>query len=115
MKEIKAYIKPHKLSAVTKALHKIENLTGISVVQVKGFGRSRTKKDTDYIDIDGDWVFYVPHAKIEIVCLDEMVEQIVSTIQKAAHTGLRGDGKIYVSTVDEAIRIETGKRGKESV
>ncbi|MFQ5444205.1 MAG: P-II family nitrogen regulator, partial [Nitrospinales bacterium] len=82
MKEIKAYIKPQKLSAVTLALHEIENLTGVSVVQVKGFGRSRIKNDPD--QISDDWVFYVPHVKIEMVCLDEMVDQIVSTIQKAA-------------------------------
>jgi len=113
MKEIKAYIKHHKLSEVTKALHEIKNLTGVSVVEVKGFGRSRKKNDLD--QIDHDWVFYVPHVNIEIVCLDEMVDQIVSTIQKTAHTGLRGDGKIYISSVDEAIRIETGKRGEESV
>ena len=113
MKEIKAYIKPHKLNAVTKGLHEIENLTGVSVIEVKGFGRSRKKNNPD--QIDDDWVFYVPHVKIEIVCLDEMVDQIVSTIQKAAYTGLRGDGKIYISSVDEAIRIETGKRGEESV
>jgi len=113
MKEIKAYIKPHKLSEVTKALHKVENLTGVSVVQVEGFGRSR--KENDPGQDSGDWVFYVSHAKIEIVCLDEMVAEIIEAIQKAAHTGLRGDGKIYVSSVDEAIRIETGERGEMSV
>lgn len=113
MKEIKAYIKPHKLSEVTRALHEIENLTGVSVVEVKGFGRSRKKNDSD--QNSDDWVFYVPHVKIEIVCLDGMVDHIVSTIQTAAHTGLRGDGKIYISSVDEAIRIETGQRGAESV
>jgi nitrogen regulatory protein P-II 1 len=113
MKEIKAYIKPHKLNAVTEGLHAIEDLTGVSVVEVKGFGRSRKKSGPG--PMDADWVFYVPHVKIEIVCLDEMVDRIVSTIQKAAHTGLHGDGKIYISSIDEAIRIETGKRGEESV
>ena len=83
------------------------------MVKIKGFGRSRAKNDPD--QISDDWVFDVPHVKIEIVCLDEMVDQIVSTIQKTAHTGLRGDGKIYISSVEEAIRIETGKRGEESV
>ncbi|KMP10801.1 hypothetical protein UR09_05165 [Candidatus Nitromaritima sp. SCGC AAA799-A02] len=109
MKEIKAYIKPHKLSEVTRALHKVEGLTGMSVVNVKGFGRSRAK-DAPHRIVE-DLVDYIPHVKIEIVCRDEMVEEIVSTIQKTAHTGLRGDGKIYISTVDEAIRIETGERG----
>lgn len=92
MKEIKTYIKPHKLSEVTGALHELKNLTGVSVVEVKGFGRSRKKNNPD--QIDDDWVFYVPHVKIEIVCLDEMVDRVVSTIQTAARTGLRGDGKI---------------------
>jgi len=112
MKEIKAYIKPHKLNAVTEGLHAIEGLTGVSVVDVKGFGRSRKKNAPGQ---DDDWVFYVPHVKIEIVCLDEMVDRVVQAIQKTAHTGLRGDGKIYISSIDEAIRIETGKRGEESV
>lgn len=112
MKEIKAYIKPHKLRPVTKGLHEIEALTGVSVVEVKGFGRSRKKNNLDQID---DWVFHVPHVKIEIVCLDEMVDHVVSTIQKAAHTGLRGDGKIYISSVDEAVRIETGERGEKAI
>ena len=113
MKEIKAYIKPKMLSEVTRGLHEIENLTGVSIVQVDGFGRSRKQNDPD--QGSDDWVFYVPHVKIEIVCLDEMVAQVVSTIQKKAYTGLRGDGKIYISSVEEAIRIETGKRGEESV
>lgn len=113
MKEIKAYIKPHKLSEVTRALHKVEGLTGMSVVNVKGFGRSRAKDAPQRIVEDS--VDYIPHVKIEIVCRDEMVDEIVSIIQKTAHTGLRGDGKIYISTVTDAIRIETGKRGEQSV
>ncbi len=113
MKEIKAYIKPHKLSEVTRALHKVEGLTGMSVVEVKGFGRSRAKDAPHRIVVD--FVDYVPHVKIEIACRDEMADVIVSIIQKTAHTGLRGDGKIYISSVNEAIRIETGKRGEESV
>ncbi len=113
MKEIKAYIKPHKLSEVTKALHKIKHLTGVSVVQVEGFGRSQKENDPD--QNSDNWVFYVSHAKIEIVCLDELVDQIVSTILKTAYTGLRGDGKIYISTIDEAIRIETGEHGEVAI
>jgi len=102
MKEIKAYIKPHKLSQVTLALHNVEWLTGMSVVDVRGFGRSRGQDKL---------VDHVPHVKIEVVCADDRVEEVISTIEGAAHTGLRGDGKIYVSSVETAVRIETGERG----
>ncbi len=113
MKEIKAYIKPHKLSKVTMALHQMKSLTGMSVTDVRGFGRTRTT-DAHHRTID-DLEDHVPHVKIEIVCKDELVEKIVSTIEKAAHTGLHGDGKIYVSEVTTAIRISTGERGEEAV
>lgn len=80
MKEIKAYIKPQKLHEVTTALHYIENLTGVSIVEVKEVGRSRTKNGFD--QNNDEWIFYASHVKIEIVCLDEMVKLIVSAIQK---------------------------------
>lgn len=113
MKEIKAYIKPHKLSAVALALHKVEGLTGMSVVDGRGFGRGRAKDAPDSI-ID-DLTAYIPHVKIEIICRDELVEEVVSLIEKTAHTGLRGDGKIYVSNVGMAVRISTGERGEVAV
>jgi len=113
MKEIKAYIKPHKLTEVTLALHKIEKLAGMSVVDVRGFGRSRGKNSRHRIV--EDLVDYVPHVKIEIVCRDELVEEIVSVIERTAHTGLRGDGKIYVLAVETAVRIQTGERGESAV
>jgi len=113
MKEIKAYIKPHKLSPVTMALHKVEGLTGMSVVDVKGFGRSKAK-DAPRRIVE-DLVDYVRHVKIEIVCQDDLVEEVVTVIEKNAHTGLRGDGKIFVSEVEQAIRIESGERGEGAV
>ena len=113
MKEIKAYIKPHKLSEVTLALHQMEGLTGMSVTDVRGFGRTRTT-DAHHRTID-DLEDYVPHAKIEIICKDQQVDKIISTIEKAAHTGLHGDGKIYVSDANNAIRISTGERGEKAV
>ena len=106
MKEIKAYIKPHKLQDVTLALHKVEGLTGMSVVDVRGFGRGRGQDEL---------VDHVSHVKIEVVCQDDMVERMIATIKKAAHTGLRGDGKIYVTHVETAVRIETGERGEGAV
>ena len=113
MKEIKAYIKPHKLSDVTLALHQLKDLTGMSVMDVRGFGHTRGT-EAHHRTID-DLEDYLPHVKIEIICKDELVENIISTIEKAAHTGLHGDGKIYVSDVSNAIRISTGERGDKAV
>lgn len=109
MKEIKAYIKPHKLDDVTLALHQFEGLTGMTIVDVKGFGRNRgVGRERPESELLFD---FIHHIKIEIACQDDQVSEIISIIQKHAHTGLRGDGKIYVSTIDEAIRIETGETG----
>jgi nitrogen regulatory protein P-II 1 len=112
MKEIKAYIKPHMLSKVTRALQKIEGLTGMSVTDIRGYGRGRAKGaqrgDDDLLD-------YSLRMKIEIFCKDEFVEEIVSLIEKTAHTGLRGDGKICVSPVEIAVRISTGERGEKAL
>ena len=113
MKEIKAYIKAHKLSEVTLALHKVEGLTGMSVTDARGFGRGKAKDASDRI-VD-ELVDYIPCVKIEIVCADELVEQVLSVIEKTAHTGLRGDGKVYVSGVEMALRISTGERGDSAV
>jgi nitrogen regulatory protein PII len=113
MKEIKAYIKPHKLSEVTLALHQVKGLSGMSVTDVRGFGRTRTV-DVHHRTID-DLEDYAPHVRIEIVCKDELVGKIVSTIEKTAHTGLHGDGKIYVSDIQDAVRISTGERGEPAV
>ena len=110
MKEIKAYIKPHKLSPVTLALHKIRKLTGMSVIGGKGYGRSRAEN----YGSDG-LKDYVPHIKVEVVCTDDLVDTVIATIEKTAYTGLRGDGKIYVSPVENAVRIETGERGEDAV
>jgi len=113
MKEIKAYIKPHKLSAVTLALHSIEGLTGMSVVDARGFGRSIGKNKSHRVA--DDLVDYIPHSKIEIICSDELVDEVVSKIEKAAHTGLRGDGRIFVINVETSVRIETGERKRGSL
>lgn len=109
MKEIKAYIKPHKLEDVTLELHKLEGLTGMTVVEVKGFGRNRGLGRER--PVSEQLYDFVKHVKIEIACQDEQVNEIVNIIKSFSHTGLRGDGKIYVSTLDEAIRIENGETG----
>ena len=113
MKEIKAYIKPHKMPDVTLALHRINGLTGMSVTEIKGFGRSQIKDDRK--DILIDTVEYNTQVKIEIVCHDELVEEVISAIKKNAHTGLRGDGNIYINSIEDAIRISTGERGEKAV
>ncbi|MEN6437784.1 MAG: P-II family nitrogen regulator [Syntrophobacter sp.] len=113
MKEIKAYIKPHKLTNVTMNLQKIDGLTGVSISNVRGFGRSRAKNAPDKFSEDS--IDLIPRIKIEIVCKNELVDLIVATIEKTAHTGLRGDGKIYVSDVDAAVRISTGEHGERAI
>jgi len=113
MKEIKAYIKKHKLLDVTSALHHVKELTGMTVVDARGFGRNKatkTFKGTDRNPSD-----YEPYAKIEVVCHDNIVDEIVSIIKKSAYTGLRGDGKIYISNIEKAIRIESGEEGEKAV
>jgi nitrogen regulatory protein P-II 1 len=113
MKEIKAYIKPHKLTVVMLALHQIEGLTGVSISDVRGYGRGRGEQaQTRMIQ---DMLTYVPHLRVEIVCLDGLVDEVVAAIQRAAHTGGRGDGKIYVTNVEAAIRISTGETGEAAV
>ncbi len=117
MKEIKAYIKPHKLDAVTIALHKIEGLTGMSVTEIKGFGRGRGKTDDSPKKTEGDHLSFEHKSfiKIEIICSDAISGDVVATIKNAAHTGLRGDGKIYVSDVQMAVRIRTSETGDKAI
>lgn len=113
MKMITAYIKPNMLSKVAMALHDLEGLTGLTVTKVQGFGRSRAQGAHDRI-IE-NMVEYVPHIKMEIFCKDELAQRIAAIIQENAHTGLRGDGKIYVSPVEEAIRISSGEKGDGAI
>jgi len=111
MKHIIAYIKPHKLDAVTQALHHIDPLTGMTVLEVKGFGRGRKKGASLEVQLND----FVRHLKIEIFCKNEFSEQIVHAIETSAHTGLRGDGKIYICGIQDAIRISSGERGETAV
>jgi nitrogen regulatory protein PII len=113
MKEIKAYIQQRKLSKVTMALHKIEGLTGMSVSKGQGFGRGKAKGMPHRI-ID-DLMEYVPHVKVEVFCSDELAGQVMNAIQRAAHTGLKGDGKIYVTNVEQALRISDGGDGEGAI
>ena len=104
MKEIKAYIKEFKREAVTRALHEIEGVTGASFSDVLGFGRGKEKSSGYNPDVDPSG--YGRHVKVEIVCEDELAEAVVKAIHRAARTGLRGDGRIYVSDVEREIRVQ---------
>ena len=113
MKQIVAYDKSHKLPAVALALQNTQGLTGMSFSTVHGFGRGRAKDARQ--KIVRDLVDFVPMDRIEIFCGDEIVEQITESIINAAHEGQRGDGKIYVCEVVDAIRIGTKERGDVAV
>ena len=112
MKKIEAIIKPFKLDEVKEALHEI-GLQGITVTEAKGFGRQKGHTElyrgAEYV------VDFLPKVKLEIVLEDTLLEQAVEAIQRAAHTGRIGDGKIFITSVEEAIRIRTGEHGSEAI
>jgi nitrogen regulatory protein P-II 1 len=112
MKKIEAIIKPFKLDEVKEALHEI-GLQGITVLEAKGFGRQKGHTElyrgAEYV------VDFLPKVKIEIVLSDDMVERAVDAIKSAAHTGRIGDGKLFVSNIEEALRIRTGETGEEAL
>ena len=113
MKEIKAIIRPSKLLEVTEELHEIEGLPGVTVSEIKGFGKGRAKNSKDKIVYE--MVEFIPRIQLEVVVDDGMVDEVVNVIQKYAHTGNTGDGKIFVSTVDEVIKIRTNERGSDAI
>ncbi len=112
MKKIEAIIKPFKLDEVKEALNEI-GLQGITVLEARGFGRQKGHTElyrgAEYV------VDFLPKVKIELVLDDTLVEKAVEAIQNAAATGRIGDGKIFVSAVEEAIRVRTGERGTEAI
>lgn len=113
MKMVLAFIKPHRLDDVVVALHRIEGLTGVSTSTIHGFGRDRTRSPSDgetEVSLDMS-----PHARLEVVCREELAAGVIEAIESAAHTGLRGDGKIYVLPVEDAVRISSGERGESAV
>ena len=113
MKEVKAYIRPHKLAEVAFELSQLDEMSGISYTEVHGFGRHKAENASRKI-VHG-MVHFVPYIKIETLCQDEVADKIVEIIQRYAHEGLKGDGKIVVSDIEQAIRISTGERGKEAL
>lgn len=112
MKKIEAIIKPFKLTEVKDALNEL-GIAGMTVTEVKGFGRQ--KGHTEIYRGSEYTVDFLPKIKIETVIADSQVKAAVEAIIKAAKTGKIGDGKVFVSTVDEAIRIRTDERGESAV
>ena len=112
MNKIEAIIKPFKLDEVKEALQEI-GLQGITVTEAKGFGRQKGHTElyrgAEYV------VDFLPKVKIEVVCEDRVVDRAIEAITDAARTGRIGDGKIFVTTLDEVIRIRTGERGEDAV
>ena len=112
MKKIEAVVKPFKLEEVKNALTKI-GIQGMTVSEVRGFGRQRghteVYRGAEY-KID-----FIPKSKIEVIVTEELVTQVIETIERAAKTGKIGDGKIFVFPVDEVIRIRTGERGRDAI
>ena len=112
MKKIEAIIKPFKLDEVKQELGQL-GIQGMTVSEVKGFGRTGGKKEvyrgSAYV------VDFVPKVKIEVVVADARVVQVIETIEKCAKTGRIGDGKIFIANVEEAVRIRTGERGETAI
>ncbi len=112
MKKVEAIIKPFKLDEVKEALHEV-GIKGITVTEAKGFGRQKGHTElyrgAEYV------VDFLPKVKIEVVMEDQMVDRAIEAIQQAAHTGRIGDGKIFITPVEEVVRIRTGERGADAV
>ncbi len=113
MKQVIAFIKPQQLSLVAMGLRDILELTGMSIGEGQGFGRGRARGAAGRMIEDE--MAYLPHLRIEVFCRDELLEEVVACIATNAHTGLKGDGKIYVTEVVEAARISNGERGLAAV
>ena len=112
MKKIEAVIKPFKLDEVREALSEI-GVNGLTVTEVKGFGRQKGHTElyrgAEYV------VDFLPKIKMEMIVEDVMVDQVLETITEAARTGKIGDGKIFVSDIEQIVRIRTGERGDEAI
>jgi nitrogen regulatory protein P-II 1 len=112
MKKIEAIIKPFKLEDVKEALNKV-GVQGLTVTEAKGYGRQKGHTElyrgAEYV------VDFLPKVKVEVVVEDSLLDRAVDAIQQAAHSGKIGDGKIFVSSVEEVIRIRTGEKGADAV
>lgn len=112
MRKIEAIIKPHKLDDVVSGLNKID-ICGMTITEVKGFGRQKGFKEV-YRGIEYD-VNFLPKVKIEIVVAKEILDTVIDVIIEKAKTNEIGDGKIFIYSIDEVIRIRTNERGKSAI
>jgi nitrogen regulatory protein P-II 1 len=112
MKKVEAIIKPFKLDDVKEALHEL-GIKGLTVTEAKGFGRQKGHTElyrgAEYV------VDFLPKVKIEVVVEDALLDRAVEAIQRSAHTGRIGDGKIFIAAIDEVIRIRTGETGAQAI
>ena len=112
MKQITAIVKPFKLEEVREALAEV-GVTGLTVTEVKGFGRQKGHTElyrgAEYV------VDFLPKIKLEVIVPDDLVPQVVETVEKSARTGRIGDGKIFVTNVEEVVRIRRGERGTDAI
>ena len=112
MKKIEAIIKPFKLDEVKEALSEI-GVSGLTVFEVKGFGRQKGHTElyrgAEYV------VDFLPKIKLEFIINDEILEEVIETIKSVAHTGKIGDGKIFISNIEEIIRIRTGEKNSDAI
>ena len=113
MKKIEAIIKPFKLSSVKDALHEV-GISGMTVSDVKGFGRQRGS--TGGIDNPGEYDDeFLVKMKLEVIVDDDQVEKVINAVKTSAYSGKIGDGKIFVSNIEQVIRIRTGEKDSEAV
>ena len=112
MKKIEAIVKPFKLDEVKDALHEMD-IQGMTVTEVKGFGRQKGHVEL-YRGAEYE-ITFVPKVKIEVVVPDSLLEKTVATIQSKAQTGKIGDGKVFVSAIEDVIRIRTAERGESAL
>tara|TARA_X000000368_G_scaffold412899_1_gene400003 strand:+ start:19 stop:357 length:339 start_codon:yes stop_codon:yes gene_type:complete len=112
MKKIEAIIKPFKLDEVREALSEL-GIMGLTATEVKGFGRQKGHTElyrgAEYV------VDFLPKVKLDIIVTDEMVDKVIDSITKTAHTGKIGDGKIFIMNIEDAVRIRTGEKGDTAI
>ena len=112
LKKIEAIIKPFKLDEVKEALNEV-GVSGLTVFEVKGFGRQKGHTElyrgAEYV------VDFLPKIKLEFIVDDENLDKVIDTIKNAAHTGRIGDGKIFISNIEEIIRIRTGEKNSDAI
>lgn len=113
MKMIIAFIQPHRLDRVTRALEHVVAFPGMTVTEARGFGREKLEVEAE--DRRASLEDYTDTVRIEVVAHDGQVDAVVKAITEAAHTGQRGDGKVFVLPVERAVRIHTGEEGEGAV